>query len=106
MEKLMIRRCAILLMLLPVCCAILSAQDANKPKRPTDAEISKLVVGKWKQDRKIKETEIKATDDFFKDGTCKSQGTLKRGDEIIKVAMTGTWKISDGLLIQVIETCE
>ena len=100
----MIARTVSSAMLLAACCAILITQESTT--KLSDAEIAKLVVGKWSQDRKFKETEIKATQMFFKDGTFKSQGTLKTGEDVQKLAFTGTWKVSDGFLIQVIETSD
>ena len=87
-----------------IACTIVIAQETTK--RPSDTEITKLVVGKWSQNQKLKTVEIKAKDDFSNDGTWKSQGTLTIGDKVVKLTMTGTWKISDGFLIQVIGTCD
>ena len=73
-----------------IACTIVIAQETTK--RPSDAEITKLVVGKWSQNQKLKTVEIKAKDHFFNDGTWKSQGTLTIGDKVVKLTMTGTWK--------------
>lgn len=75
-------------------------------KKLTDAEISKRLVGRWKDERKVNDLELKGLDEFKKDGTFKSQGTFTKGDRSLKVTVTGTWKIKDGVLVEVIETCD
>jgi hypothetical protein len=100
----MIARTATLSLLLFAGIAFVTAQDPAK--RLSDEEIAKLVIGKWSQNRKIEDTEIKAIDEFFKDGAYKSKGSLTTGEKVLKVAIIGKWKVSNGFLVTVIETHE
>jgi hypothetical protein len=80
---------------------------ADEPaKKLSDAEITKLVVGKWYEERKGEGMELKGTTTYRKDGTFSGEATLKLRDESHKVSVTGTWKVADGSLIETVEACD
>jgi hypothetical protein len=72
----------------------------------TDAEITKLLVGKWYEERKEEGREIKATNTFRQDGTFSAEINVKLPDQTFKVSVTGTWKVMNGVLIETIETSD
>jgi hypothetical protein len=79
---------------------------ADEPaKKLSDAAITKLMVGKWYEERKEKGLEVNGTETFRNDGTFSGEATFKRQGQTLKVAVTGSWKVVDNVLTVTIETC-
>lgn len=76
------------------------ATAANKPVKPTDAEITKALVGRWEYTDGDEKTQIKGIDQYRKDGTFTAEGRVFSNDkEVLKVSLSGTWKVSNGTII-------
>jgi hypothetical protein len=73
----------------------------DPPKKQTDEEISKLLVGKWIVDEGDGKTEpkIKGSMNYKKDGTVDAEATIEAGQTTLKITLSGTWKVKDGVLI-------
>ena len=72
----------------------------DPPKKLTDAEISKLLVGKWTvEDSNDKGLKIKLTVKYAKDGTFETEATLTAGEKSLNLMLSGTWKVTDGMII-------
>jgi hypothetical protein len=71
------------------------------PKKQTDEEIGKLLVGKWIIDEGDgqKEPKIKGSIVYKKDNTVNLEATLDFGKETLKIILEGTWKVKDGVII-------
>jgi hypothetical protein len=77
-----------------------AAGREDPPKKLTDAEISKLLVGKWAvEEGAEKGPKIKGANHYKKDGTIEAEATIEAGGETLKVTLSGTWKVMDGLII-------
>jgi hypothetical protein len=74
---------------------------AEPPKKPTDSEITKLIVGKWAVDEGgDNEPKIKGTMHYKKDGTVEANATIEIGkNPPLKVTVSGTWKAMDGVIV-------
>jgi hypothetical protein len=70
---------------------------------PTDAEIEKLAAGKWSQQSFEGDVEINSTTIYRKDGTFLKEGTLTKGNRMLKVTVTGRWKVSNAMLSETLE---
>jgi hypothetical protein len=71
---------------------------------PTDAEIEKLAVGKWRHEDKG--GIFNATTTYAKDGTFEGEATAGTGADAPKIRVTGKWKVSGGVLTETVETCK
>jgi hypothetical protein len=72
---------------------LLSAADAV----PADAEIMRLLVGKWKGTDSV--TGTTGTIDYAKDGTFKGEGTVPlSGGKSVEFQVEGTWQVKDGAI--------
>jgi hypothetical protein len=73
----------------------------DPPKKQTDEEINKLLVGKWIIDEGDgqKEPKIKGSVTYKKDGTVDLEATLDIAKDSFKIALSGTWKVKDGAII-------
>jgi hypothetical protein len=76
------------------------------PKKLSDAEITKLIVGKWSEEIKEENVTGKGITIYKKDGTFSADGMLMAKGKTITIKGTGTWKVSDGVLIETIETVD
>jgi hypothetical protein len=78
----------------------LSARE-DTPKKQSDEEIGKLLVGKWIVDEGDGKTEpkIKGILNYKKDGTVDVDATLDFGKESLKISVSGTWKVKDGIIV-------
>jgi hypothetical protein len=76
---------------------------ADEPKKLTDAEITKLLIGNWLlEEEGGKNGKLKANTNRKKDGTFDGEGTLENGDRKDKLTISGTWKVSDGFIIDTV----
>jgi hypothetical protein len=74
---------------------------ADDPKKPTDADINRLLVGKWN----CTDPDVGAagTIRYTKDGNFTGDGTVKiDGQEKIEVHFEGTWSVSKGTIVLVV----
>lgn len=75
----------------------------DNPKKLTDEQISKLLVGKWLVDLdEGKGVKIKGSTTYKKDGTVDAEATIELGDKSIKMVLAGTWKVKDGVIISTV----
>ena len=76
----------------------------DPPKKQTDEEITKLLVGKWIVDEGDgqKEPKIKGVVQYKKDGTVEAEATVEINNNTIKVAISGTWKVADGVVTETV----
>jgi hypothetical protein len=78
----------------------LASGRVDPPKKQTDAEISKFLVGKWVVDEGgDKGPKIKGTEHYKKDGTIEAEATIDDGNTPLKITVSGTWKVMDGAVI-------
>jgi hypothetical protein len=82
-------------------CTFTSLVSAGEePKKLTDEEITKRIVGKWAVDEGDGKAEpkIKGTMTYKKDGKVDAEATIEVGKNSVKVSLSGTWKVSDGVI--------
>src|SRR5262245_46299014 len=84
----------------------LLALVARAAEAPPDAEIEKLIVGKWYEEASENGLDIKATTTYKKDGTLSGEATMTNGDRTLKLSVTGTWKVADGKITETVEKVE
>jgi hypothetical protein len=79
---------------------LVSARE-DPPKKQTDEEIGKLLVGKWIIDEGDgqKEPKIKGSLTYKKDGTVDLEASLDIGKDSFKIALSGTWKVKEGVIV-------
>jgi len=81
--------------------AVVSAtgQDA---KKPSDADLTRLLVGKWTADEKMDTLRMKGSASYNKDGTFKGEVRLDIEidgiSESVEVKVAGTWKVAAGAI--------
>jgi hypothetical protein len=73
----------------------------NPPAVPTDAEVTKQLVGKWAIEEVSEQGNLKinGTAQYKKDGTFEGQATIGSGEMPAKIALSGTWKVIDGVIV-------
>ncbi|MBA4190731.1 MAG: hypothetical protein C0467_22325 [Planctomycetaceae bacterium] len=77
------------------------ADDA--PKKLDDAEITKHLVGKWAVDEVGDHgLKVRGTAHFKKDGTFEAEATIGDGEKPVKLSLSGTWKVSDGVIVSTV----
>lgn len=74
----------------------------DEPKTLTDAEIKRLLVGKWFEEIDDEGVKAKATSHYKKDGTFATDGTFDDGKKSLRIGASGTWKVSDGAIIRTV----
>src|SRR5205807_7568245 len=67
--------------------------------KPSEAEITKLLPGKWVSEVDTPKVTGKVESSFVKDGTYTLKGKLKMGDKEIPIDEAGTWKVTDNRLV-------
>ncbi len=66
---------------------------------PTDDEITKQLVGKWAFDEVGQQgLKVKGTAHYKKDGTFEGEATIGTNEKPVKVALSGTWKVAEGVI--------
>jgi len=68
----------------------------------SDAQIEKLLVGRWKHEQ----SDDNAVTEYRDDGTFVGTGSVDRIEGTVKIRVSGRWKVSDGEVIEVVEKCE
>ncbi len=71
---------------------------AETPTKMPDAQITELLVGKWAIDFQL----MKGSHHYTKDGSFYVDASIKDLDKWLQLSMAGTWKVSDGVLIETI----
>jgi hypothetical protein len=76
------------------------ADDAKDPKRPSDTEINKLLIGKW--EGKDAATGITGTIKYAKDGSFIAEGLVPVGNKKVEISTSGTWSVSSGTIVSTV----
>jgi hypothetical protein len=79
--------------------AALGLDDKPEPKKLSDEEIAKLMVGRWEDTAKFNGITIHTVENFKKDGTLEREDTINGND---KKVVKCTWEVKDGVLITVV----
>jgi hypothetical protein len=80
--------------------AISGASHAfGQEKKPSEAEITKLLPGKWVSNLNTPKVSGKLEFAFVKDGTYTLKGKIKKGDKEIPIDEDGTWKVTENRLV-------
>lgn len=93
------------LLLLPLV-LVIALSSGKAAELPADAEIEKLLVGKWVQEEMMNGITIKATTTYEKDGKLSGEATINAGDRMIKIVVLGSWKMTMGKLTETIDRSE
>jgi len=67
-----------------------------------DAQLEKLLVGKWQHT----DSPTKAFTEYRDDGTFVGDGSIEQLGELVKIRVWGRWKIEDGAVVEVIDKCQ
>ncbi len=78
---------------------IASLTLGDEPKKLSDEEITKLMVGKWEHRDKLGGLTIHTVENFRKDGTLDREDTLNGSQ---KMNIKATWEVKDGVLTTVV----
>ncbi len=71
----------------------------EQEKKPSEAEITKLLPGKWVSKLNTPKVSGKVESEFVKDGAYTLKGKLKKEDKEIPIDEDGTWKVSENHLV-------
>jgi hypothetical protein len=91
------RRTGISLVLALGLCVPALVTNAREEKKPSDADITKLLVGKWRFEPGEKDLPIKMTLAFTKDQTYSVEAESLQVK--YKVKASGTWKVEQGEIV-------
>ena len=72
------------------------AYAADDPKKPADADINRLLIGKWEGADQA--TGITGTITYGKDGKFTADGMVPVGNKKLEVNTEGTWSVSGGTI--------
>ncbi len=90
-----LHRIVVILIIVPW---LVSAPDkgrADQPKKLTDEEISRLLVGTWQAEA----SNGKGTITRHKDGTYEGKVTITNGEQTRTITFSGVWKVSEGVIV-------
>ena len=71
----------------------------GQENKPSEAEIAKLLPGKWVGEVNTPKVSGELESAFVKDGTYTLKGKLKMGDKEIPIDEAGTWEVIENLLV-------
>jgi hypothetical protein len=71
----------------------------GQEKTPSEAEITKLLPGKWVSEVDTPKVTGKVESAFVNDGTYTVKGKLKMGDKEIPIDEAGTWKVTENRVV-------
>src|ERR1700761_2435340 len=71
----------------------------GQEKKPGEAEIAKLLPGKWVGKVNMPKVTGDLESAFDKDGTYTLKGKLKMGDKEVPINEAGTWKVAENDLV-------
>jgi hypothetical protein len=96
------RLCSVIAVLLALTTTVTAS---NPPQaKPSDAEIKKLIVGKWAQEIEGGNgVKVKGTTTYKRDGTFVGEATIAVAGQSIHIALEGTWKVQDGVIAETVE---
>jgi hypothetical protein len=95
----MLRSLLVVLCLFTLASPSFGQKAKPKPKKLSDAEISKLMMGKWENNFKLNNITINTVETFKKDGTLERVDTIN-GNQ--KVHIKATWEVKNGKLTTVV----
>ena len=91
-------------MALTVVVACTASAPAGDPPRQSDAEIRKLAVGKWYQEEALPNgIKAKGTTTYKQDGTFEGSATAEFQGQTVRVRVSGTWTVENGMLTETIK---
>ena len=73
---------------------------------PPDAEIEKLIVGKWFQESFEGDLRIKGTITYQTNGTFLSEGSITTGGQELIVIATGKWSVNNATVTETLEASD
>jgi hypothetical protein len=77
---------------------------ADGPPKHSDAEIKKLAVGKWSQEETHPNgIKAKGTTTYKQDGTFEGSAVAEFQGQTVRVRVSGTWKVENGMLTETIK---
>ena len=79
--------------------ALSGASHAFGQEKPSEAEITKLLPGKWVSELNTPKVSGKLESAFVEDGTYTLKGKLKMGDKEKPIDEDGTWKVTENRLV-------
>ena len=80
--------------------AISGASHAfGQEKKPSEAQITKLLPGKWVSKLNTPKVSGNLEFAFVKDGTYTLKGKIKKGDKEIPINEDGTWDVTENRLV-------
>lgn len=71
----------------------------GQEKNPSEAQITKLLPGKWVSEVDTPKVTGKVESAFVNDGTYTVKGKLKMGDKEIPIDEAGTWKVTENRVV-------
>lgn len=77
-----------------------NADDPKDPKRPSDAQIKLLLIGKWEGADLA--TGVTGTIRYAKDGTFSADGLVPIGNKKVEINTVGTWSVSGGSILSTV----
>lgn len=81
-----------------------AAGDGDSLRKPTDAEIRRLLVGKWAYEKGVEGgPKLQATNHYKKDGIFESEGTFTADGKTLNIILSGTWEVKDGIIISTLK---
>jgi hypothetical protein len=80
-------------------CGMAGLSLGDEPKKLSDEEITKLMVGKWENTDRFNGITIRTVENFKKDGTLEREDTINGKD---KMVVKATWEVKDGTLTVVV----
>jgi hypothetical protein len=87
--------------------AYVGSARADDPPKQSDAEIRKLLIGRWSEEMTLPNgAKGKATTTYKDDGTFAGEATFELQGQTRRIALSGTWKVEGGTLIETIDKCE
>jgi hypothetical protein len=98
------RLSSVVTVILALAPAALAAGDPPLQGKPSDADIRRLIVGKWAQEIKSDNgVTVKGTTTYKSDGTFTADATFSVGGQDIRITLEGTWKVADGVIAETIQ---
>src|SRR4051812_10555728 len=97
------RLCSVVAVVLVIAPAALAAGQPPQGK-PSDADIRRLIVGKWAQEIQTDQgITVKGTTTYRRDGTFTGDAEFSVAGQTIRIALEGTWKVADGVIAETVE---
>jgi hypothetical protein len=91
-------------MVLTVSVVLTASAPAGDTPRQSDAEIRKLAVGKWYQEESLPNgIKAKGTTTYKQDGTFEGSATAEFQGQTVRVRVSGTWAVDNGMLTETIK---